>query len=169
MTMTIRPEQPGDERAIHALTDAAFRDMPHADGDEADLVDALRRDGDLALSLVALNMDQAIVGHIAFSPVTISDGSEGWFGLGPCSVIPTRQRTGIGSGLVEAGRGELRGRGARGVVLVGSPNYYGRFGFEHDPALICNGPPAKYFQRLVLAGVPPTGVVRYAPAFRLPS
>lgn len=165
MTMTIRPEQPGDEPAIHALTEAAFRDMPHADGDEADLVDALRRDGDLALSLVALNMDRAIVGHVAFSPVTISDRSERWYGLGPCSVIPTRQRTGIGSHLVEAGLAELRQRGARGVVLLGSPDYYGRFGFEHDPNLAYPGPPAQYFQRLVLAGPEPSGTVTYAPAF----
>jgi len=166
MTMTIRPEQPGDAPAIHALTEAAFRDIPHSDGDEADLVDALRRDGDLALSLVALNLDQAIVGHVAFSPVTISDGSEGWFGLGPCSVIPTRQRTGIGSQLIEAGLGEMRARGARGIVLLGSPAYYGRFGFEHDPKLVYPGPPAQYFQRLVLAGPEPSGTVTYAPAFR---
>ncbi len=165
MTMTIRPEQPGDEPAIQALTKAAFRDMPHADGNEADLVDALRRDGDLTLSLVAVNMDLAIVGHIAFSPVAISDGSAGWYGLGPCSVIPTRQRTGIGSQLVEAGLAELRQRGARGVVLLGSPDYYGRFGFEHDPKLAYPGPPAKYFQRLVLNGPEPSGTVTYAPAF----
>ncbi len=165
MTMTIRPEQPGEEPAIHALTEAAFRNMPYADGDEADLVDALRRDGDLALSLVALNMDEAIVGHMAFSPVSISDGSPGWFALGPCSVIPTRQRTGIGTQLVEAGLGEMRARGACGIVLVGSPKYYGRFGFERDPKLVYPGAPAQYFQRLVLADGEPSGVVTFAPAF----
>ncbi|QYU69233.1 N-acetyltransferase [Leptolyngbya sp. 15MV] len=165
MTMTIRPEAPGDEPAIHALTEAAFREVKHSDGSEAAIVDRLRADGDLALSLVALNLDHAIVGHVAFSPVTISDGSEGWFGLGPCSVIPTRQRTGIGSELIKAGLAELESRAARGVVLLGSPAYYGRFGFEHDPRLVYPGPPAEYFQRLVLAGDAPSGTVTYAPAF----
>lgn len=165
MTMTIRPEQPGDEPAIHALTEAAFRNMPYSDGNEADLVDALRRDGDLALSLVALNMDQAIVGHMAFSPVSISDGSARWYALGPCSVIPTRQHTGIGSQLIEAGLAEMRARGARGVVLVGSPKYYGRFGFTCDPELVYPGAPAEYFQRLVLADGEPSGTVTFAPAF----
>lgn len=165
MKLTIRPEQPGDEPAIRALTEAAFRNVAHSDGSEADIVDRLRADGDLALSLVTINMDRAIIGHIAFSPVTISDGSDGWYGLGPCSVIPTRQRTGIGSAQVEAGLEELRERSARGVVLLGSPTYYGRFGFVHDPALAYPGPPAEYFQRLVLAGEAPTGVVRYMPAF----
>lgn len=165
MTMIIRPEQPGDEPAIHALTEAAFRNLAHSDGSEPDIVDRLRADGDLALSLVALNMDRAIVGHVAFSPVTISDGSEAWYGLGPCSVIPTRQRTGIGSELIEAGLAEMRRRGAHGVVLLGNPTYYVRFGFAHDPKLAYPGPPAEYFQRLVLAGPEASGTVTYAPAF----
>ena len=165
MSITIRPERPGDERAIHALTEAAFRDMPHADGDEQDLVDRLRADGDLVLSLVATNMDEAIVGHIAFSPVTISDGTRDWFGLGPVSVIPSAQRGGIGAALVERGIADMRERGARGIVLLGDPNYYARFGFEHDPQLAYPGPPAEYFQRLVLTDDAPAGTVRYAPAF----
>jgi putative acetyltransferase len=165
MNLTIRPELPGDAPAIRALTEAAFRNVAHSDGSEADVVDRLRADGDLTLSLVTTNMDKAIIGHIAFSPVTISDGSEGWYGLGPCSVIPTRQRTGIGSAQVEAGLAELRARGARGVVLLGSPKYYGRFGFEHDPVLAYPDAPAEYFQRLVLVGEAPSGTVRYAPAF----
>lgn len=165
MTISIRPEAEGDAPAIHALTKAAFRLVDHSDGSEPRIVDTLRRDGDLALSLVAVNMDEAVVGHIAFSPVSIGDGSPGWFGLGPISVIPTRQNTGIGSMLVEAGLEELRHRGARGCVLLGDPAYYGRFGFVHDPALTYPGPPAEYFQRLVLAGEAPSGIVTYAPAF----
>jgi putative acetyltransferase len=166
MTITIRPEQPGDEPAIHALTVAAFRNVAHSDGSEPEIIDRLRADGDLALSLVAVNMDLAIVGHVAFSPVAISDGSAGWYALGPCSVIPTRQRTGIGGALIEAGLAELRQRGARGVVLLGSPDYYSRFGFAHDHRLAYPGPPAQYFQRLVLAAPMPSGTVTYAPAFR---
>lgn len=165
MTFALRPEQAGDEAAIHALTEAAFRPMLFSDGSEPRIVDGLRADGDLALSLVALNMDRAIVGHVAFSPVTIDGAEMGWFGLGPVSVIPTRQRTGIGTMLIERGLAELRQDGAQGCVVLGDPGYYRRFGFVHDPALCYPGPPAEYFQRLVLAGPAPSGVVRYAPAF----
>ena len=69
--ITIRPERAGDEAVIHELTEAAFRDMPFSEGDEQELVDALRNDGDLTLSLVAED-GMRIVGHIAFSPVAIS-------------------------------------------------------------------------------------------------
>ena len=160
----VRPERFGDEGAIHALTEAAFADMPFSQGDEQDLVDALRASGDLALSLVATDGD-AVVGHIAFSPVTISDGTREWFDLGPVSVMPKAQRQGIGSALIRRGIAGLRERGARGIVLLGSPDYYSRFGFEHDPQLSYPGPPPEYFQQLVLAGPAPRGVVRYARAF----
>ncbi|WP_369026298.1 GNAT family N-acetyltransferase [Qipengyuania sp. RANM35] len=160
----IRPEQSGDEATIHALTEAAFRDMPFSDGDEQDLIDRLRADGDLSLSLVAQDVER-VIGHIAFSPVSISDGSEGWFGLGPVSVWPELHGQGIGSSLIRQGIANLSAAGARGIVLLGSPEYYGRFGFEQDPLLAYPGPPPEYFQRLVLNGPPPAGVVTYAPAF----
>lgn len=164
MKPIIRDERAGDERAIRALTEAAFRDQPHSDGSEPALVDRLRIDGDLSISLVA-EVDGHLVGHIAFSRVAISDGAEEWYGLGPVSVLPAFQRRRVGAQLIQYGLAELRKRGARGVVLLGNPAYYSRFGFEHDPALTYPGPPARYFQRLVLAGEPPSGVVTYAPAF----
>ena len=164
IAITIRPERAGDEVIIHELTEAAFRDMPFSDGNEQDLVDALRSDGDLTLSLVAEDGTR-IVGHIAFSPVSISGGTPDWFGLGPVSVWPELRGRGIGAALVRRGIADMRAEGARGIVLLGSPDYYGRFGFEHDPQLEFPGPPAEYFQRLVLDGPAPTGVVRYAPAF----
>ena len=162
--MIIRAERPGDEAAIHAVTEAAFRGHPHSDGGEPALVDALRADGDLAVSLVAED-DARIVGHVAFSRVAISDGAPEWYGLGPVSVAPDRQRRQVGARLIRHGLAELRRRGARGVVLLGSPQYYGRFGFAHDPALTYPGPPAEYFQRLVMDGEAPRGVVTYAAAF----
>ena len=162
--VTIRPEQGGDEAVIHALTEAAFRDMPFSDGNEQHLVDALRGDGDLTLSLVAQDA-QRIVGHIAFSPVSISDGSLDWYGLGPVSVWPELHGQGIGSALVNRGIADMRALGARGIVLLGSPEYYSRFGFEHDPKLAYPGPPAEYFQRLVIEGPEPSGVVSYARGF----
>ncbi|MXO91604.1 GNAT family N-acetyltransferase [Pontixanthobacter aquaemixtae] len=163
--ITIRPEQPGDENAIYALTEAAFRDMEFSDGDEPQVINKLRADGDLTLSLVAESLDRAIIGHIAFSPVTISDGTRDWYGLGPVSVIPLNQRTGIGGALIERGIADMRQIGAKGIVLLGSNEYYPRFGFEHDPQLAYPGPPPEYFQRLVLEGDAPTGVVKYAPGF----
>lgn len=164
-TVTIRPERSGDEAAIFALTEAAFRDMAFSDGDEPELVNQLRSDGDLTLSLVAESLDKAIIGHIALSPVTISDGTTDWYGLGPVSVIPLVQKTGIGSALIERGMADMREHGAKGIILLGSPAYYARFGFEHDPELKYPGPPPEYFQRLVLDGEAPSGVVTYAPAF----
>jgi putative acetyltransferase len=106
-----------------------------------------------------------IAGHIAFSPVTIADGSAHWFGLGPASVWPDLHGQGIGSALIRRGIADLQAQGAKGIVLLGSPDYYGRFGFEHDPALTYPGPPPEYFQRLVLAGPAPCGAVTYAHAF----
>ena len=165
MAWTIRDERPGDEPAIAALTAAAFHDVAHSDGSEAAIVERLRADGDLAISLVAENLDLAIVGHAAFSPVAISDGTPRWYGLGPCSVIPLRQRAGIGSALIEEGLERLRQVGAGGCVVLGDPAYYRRFGFEHDPALAYPGPPPEYFQRMILSGPAPRGAVTYAPAF----
>ncbi|SMQ68781.1 putative acetyltransferase [Altererythrobacter xiamenensis] len=163
-TVLLRPELPHDHGAIHELTEAAFRDMPYSDGDEADLVDKLRDAGDLSLSLVAEDGGQ-IVGHIAFSPVTISDGTQGWYGLGPVSVIPRLQKQGIGFRLIQRGIADMRESGAKGIVLLGDPQYYARFGFRHEPQLTYPGAPAEYFQAVVLDGDLPTGEVRYTPAF----
>jgi putative acetyltransferase len=164
LKVTLRAERPGDEAAIFAVTEAAFRGQPHSDGSEPAVVNRLRADGDLALSLVAEN-EEGIVGHIAFSRVSIADGARDWYGLGPVSVTPNLQMQGIGSRLIEGGLDELQKLAARGVVLLGSPAYYRRFGFEHDPALVYPGPPAEYFQRLVLEGDAPRGIVMYAAAF----
>lgn len=164
MNATIRPERAGDQSAIHNLVAAAFAGQPHSDGSEPDIVEALRADGDLAISLVAEDGGE-IVGHVAFSPVKISDGSEGWFGLGPVAVLPQRQREGIGAALIERGLAMLHERGVAGCVVLGDPAYYARFGFAHDPELVYPGPPARYFQRLVIGGSGASGIVSYAPAF----
>ncbi|MBD2843013.1 GNAT family N-acetyltransferase [Erythrobacter rubeus] len=162
--ITIRPEASGDERTIYSLTEAAFRDMPFSEGDEHHLVDRLRQAGDLALSLVAED-GARIVGHIAFSPVIISDGTRGWFGLGPVSVWPELQKRGIGGALIRRGIADLRQRGAKGIALLGSNEYYPRFGFEHKPQLTYPGPPPEYFQCLLLDGEWPAGEISFAPAF----
>jgi predicted N-acetyltransferase YhbS len=164
IAVTIRPEAAGDEDTIFALTEAAFKDMPFSDGDEQHLVTRLRSDGDLSLSLVAED-DTRIVGHIAFSPVTISDSARDWYGLGPVSVWPDLHHRGIGGALIRRGIAEMRERGAKGIVLLGSNEYYPRFGFEHFPQLTFPGPPPEFFQALLLEGEMPVGQVDYAPGF----
>ena len=162
--MIIRDERPEDVDAIHALTARAFAGMPYSDGSEPAIVDRLRIAGALTLSLVA-EMDGAAVGHVAFSPVAISDGSKDWFGLGPLSVEPRHQREGIGSALVDAGLLRLKALGAGGCVLVGDPGYYGRFGFSTGPALRYDGAPPEYFMHVAFSPVYATGGVSYHPAF----
>jgi putative acetyltransferase len=163
----IRPEQPEDAAAIGALVTAAFKSAPVSGGNEAEIVRRLRADGDLTISLVAENLDLAVIGHAAFSPITIPDGTPDWYALGPVSVIPLRQKVGIGSSLTEAGLARLREIGAAGCVVLGDPAYYSRFGFAHDPALTCPGPHPEYLQRIVFRNPPPAGEVRFARGFGL--
>ncbi|HWJ70003.1 MAG TPA: N-acetyltransferase [Sphingobium sp.] len=161
--MIIRDEQPGDVAAIRDLTAAAFSHAPHSSGTEAAIVDALRRAGALTLSLVAV--DAGVIGHVAFSPVSIAGVDGDWQGLGPVSVAAAHQRQGIGEALIRAGLERLRADGAAGCVVLGDPAYYGRFGFISDPRLSFADVPPDYFQRLVFRGRSPAGEVRYHPAF----
>lgn len=161
---TLRDEAPGDVEAIAAVTRAAFEHHPHSRQTEAFIVAALRRAGALTLSLVA-EVDGRVVGHVAFSPVRVSDGSAGWYGLGPVSVAPELQRQGIGSALIRQGLQRLRALGAQGCALVGEPGYYARFGFRADPALQLPGVPAEYFMSLPLGAARAGGTVSFHPAF----
>lgn len=160
----LRAEMPEDIDAISKLTTAAFENTEHSSGTEAAIVDALRAAGALTISLVALENEE-IVGHIAFSPVTIESGAEAWYGLGPVSVRPDRQGYGIGKMLIESGLAQLKQNGANGCVVLGDPGYYTRFGFTSDPALRYADVPAEYFQRIVFKGPPPTGAVAYHAGF----
>ncbi|HEV7246844.1 MAG TPA: N-acetyltransferase [Shinella sp.] len=162
--MIIRPERAGDIDAIRALTETAFKTAPHADGTEHIIIDRLRAAGALTLSLVA-EADGAVVGHVAFSPVSVSDGSPDWYGLGPIAVDPARQGEGIGSGLVREGLARLKALGAAGCVLLGDPVYYGRFGFAPDPKLTLDGVPPEYFMRVAFSPVYGGGTVSYHPGF----
>jgi putative acetyltransferase len=121
----VRPEKPEDIPAIRVVIEQAFGRAA-----EADLVDALRRNGKGILSLVA-EEDGHITGHILFSLVTLqSDGTElTGVGLAPLAVIPDRQNQRIGSMLVEEGLKRLREDGYRFAIVLGHPHYYPRFGF----------------------------------------
>ncbi|MEO1220067.1 MAG: N-acetyltransferase [Pseudomonadota bacterium] len=162
--MTIRPEASGDEETIHALTEAAFKDMPFSDGDEQHVVDRLRKDADLTLSLVAEDSER-IVGHIAFSPVTISDAPRNKRPAYAAMVELGPHRDGPQPVPVFRAIAEMRVHGAKGIVLLGSNEYYPRFGFEHFPQLAYPGPPPEYFQALLFEGKMPSGKVDFAPGF----
>ncbi|MBN9018146.1 MAG: N-acetyltransferase [Rhizobiales bacterium] len=164
--LTIRPETPQDAAAIRTLTNTAFASAPVSAGTEAAIIDALRDAGALALSLVATEEGE-IVGHVAFSPVHLDAAAGDWFGIGPISVRPDRQRAGIGSALMREGLRQIRERGAAGCVLVGDPAYYGRFGFVHDPELRLGDVPPPYLQRLAFHDGEPKGEVRFHEAFAI--
>lgn len=162
--VAIRNETSNDAAAIHRLVREAFANAEHRSGNEQHIVDALRIADALTLSLVAADGD-ALLGHVAFSPVTLSDGSDRWFGLGPVCVLPDRQRSGIGNRLIEQGLLRLRELGASGCVVHGEPAYYRRFGFRATPTLRLPGLPAEYFQALAFDGPVPTATVAYHAAF----
>lgn len=165
MTFIIRHETLTDIRAIEALTAAAFMDAEHSSHTEQFIVNALRRAGALSLSLVA-EQDGQLIGHASLSPVTVSDGAPGWYGLAPVSVLPTHQNQGIGSRLIRQLLAELQENRGAGCVVLGNPNYYGRFGFRAQAALTLPGIPAEYFQVLPFGGGRlPQGTVAFHPAF----
>jgi putative acetyltransferase len=165
MTFIIRHETSADIRAIEILTAAAFMDAEHSSHTEQFIVNALRRAGALSLSLVA-EQDGMLIGHASLSPVTVSDGAPGWYGLAPVSVLPIHQNQGIGSRLIRQLLAELQESGGAGCVVLGAPNYYGRFGFRAQAALTLPGIPAEYFQVLPFGGGRlPQGTVAFHPAF----
>lgn len=161
--MIVRPEAPADIAAIHAVGTAAFGQR-----DEADLVDALRRDGDLVLSLVA-ELDGVVIGHAGFSRLWIAQDGQRHPGiaLAPVSVSPAHQRKGVGQAMIGAGHLQLKAQGEAIVFVLGDPAYYQRFGF----ARACAAPFAsvyqgEYLQALRLApGAPEAGTLSYAAAF----
>lgn len=159
----IREEQPIDVDAVRRVNTEAF-----GQPGEAALVDVLRTSCDERLSLVAVEGD-VVLGHILFTPATIDDVHG--MGLAPMSVLPERQRDGIGSKLVHAGLVALVERGCPFVIVLGHPDYYPRFGFERASArgVRCEWDvPDEAFMLLVLDvtamdGV--SGLARYRPEF----
>ena len=110
-------------------------------------------------------LDGRVIGHIAFSPVTVSDGTPDWYGLGPVSVLPEFQRQGVGKALIEEGLSQLKALHARGCCLVGHPGYYGRFGFINYPGISVEGVPPEVFFVLSFDGQYPQGIVNFDEAF----
>lgn len=164
MNIKIRPETAADVAAIAAVTISAFLNAPHTSRTEQFIVSALRKAGLLTISLVA-DAKGAVIGHVALSPVSISDGASGWFGLGPISVVPEHQGRGVGSRLMREALRILHEHGAAGCVVLGEPKYYSRFGFQADPNLILPDVPPEYFQAILLGASRPHGTVSYHAAF----
>jgi putative acetyltransferase len=162
--MLIRPETQADIDAITEITKLAFENHPFSRNTEQFIILALRAADALAVSLVA-DLDGTVVGHIAFSLITLPDGSENWYGLGPVSVAPAYQKQGIGSRLVHEGLRLIKEAQAQGCVLVGDPRYYERFGFKSPEGLSHEGVPQENFMALAFGGRIPKGSIEFHPAF----
>jgi len=166
----IRGEAKGDERAITRVTVAAFRTLQlrvgveRFDITEHRIILALRSADALVVSLVA-DMDGSVVGHVAFSRLTISAGTTDWYALGPLSVLPAQHRKGIGTALVREGLSRLKGMNARGCCVVGDPAYYTRFGFESLPELSSPGVPEEVLLATCWTAPAPRGEVTFHEAF----
>jgi len=156
--MQVRPEQPADRAAIHAVVVAAFGQK-----DEADLVDVLRDAGDAVVSLVAVEGDR-VVGHVMLSAMQAPFRA---LGLAPVSVVPDRQSAGLGSALIVEAVRLAHEAGYAAIFVLGDQAYYSRFGFDVEAAAAFSSPYAgHHFAVLALQPLPTTtGAVEYAPAF----
>ncbi len=164
MDILIRDEVPADGAGIEAVTLSAFEMAPYSSHTEQFIIRDLRAAGQMTVSRVA-EYQGAVVGHVAVSPVTVSDGTSGWYGLGPLSVLPEHQGKGIGSLLVKDALGLLKAQAASGCVLLGEPEYYSRFGFVADPQLVLENVPPEYFLAKRFDNAGAQGEVIYHRAF----
>ena len=163
--ISIRSETDADISSIDEVTISAFKTLEISNNTEQFMIKALRAAKALTVSLVA-EMEGRIVGHIAFSPLTISDGTQDWYGLGPVSVLPDHQRQGIGKALIREGLSRLKNMNAKGCCLVGHPNYYKQFGFKNTPRLVLEGVPQEVFFALSFDEHTPQGTVTFHEGFK---
>ena len=122
--MILRSEESADISKIRRVNKEAFETKT-----EADLVDALREDGAVVISLVAIDEGE-IIGHILFTNVSLEGFDIPIIGIGPMAVLPEHQRKGIGTQLMKAGLEECKSKDYEAVVVLGYPDYYTRFGFS---------------------------------------
>jgi len=162
--LILREETTADIDAVTEVTIAAFKNLPVSNQTEQFIIKALRSAVALTISLVAI-VDERVVGHIAFSPVVMSDGTKSWYGLGPISVLPECQKQGIGKALVNEGLSMLKNMGGQGCALVGDPNYYKRFGFKNFPELVHEGIPQEVFFALPFNEKVPQGTIEFHDSF----
>jgi putative acetyltransferase len=163
--IVIRSETGADVSAITEVTIAAFKTLEISNHTEQFIIAALRVAKALTISLVA-EVDGRVIGHIAFSSLTISDGTLNWYGLGPVSVLPEYQRQGIGKALIREGLSRLKDIHAQGCCLVGHPDYYRKFGFKNMLGLVHEGVPPEVFFALSFDGHTPQGIVMFHDGFK---
>ncbi len=167
--MNIRTEQPADQQAVYDVVKRAFETAAHRDGNEQDLVNALR-DSDAFIPELSLVAEQGgkIVGHILFTKVQI--GTQQALALAPLSVLPEYQRQGIGSALISEGHKRAALLGYSYSVVLGSETYYPRMGYVTARTWGILPPfdvPDENFMAYRLREDAPevSGIVRYAAAF----
>ena len=161
----IRNEKDADVDTITEVTVTAFKTLEISNHTEQFIIEALRANNALTVSLIA-EVDGHVVGHVAFSPVTISDGTQNWYGLGPVSVLPEHQRRGIGKSLILEGISRLKGLNAKGCCLVGHPDYYMKLGFKNLSGLVHEGVPQEVFLGMSFDGQIPQGTVNFHDGFK---
>jgi len=163
--IVIRSETKSDIDAITEVTVAAFKTLEISNNTEQFIIIALRAAKALTISLVA-ELNGRVIGHVAFSPVTISNGTLNWYGLGPVSVLPVHHRQGIGTALIQEGLSRLKNLNAAGCCVVGHPDYYRKFGFENVTGLVHEGVPPEVFLALSFGGHVPQGMVAFHEGFK---
>jgi putative acetyltransferase len=163
--IVIRNETDADVGTITEVTIAAFKTLAISNHTEQFIIEALRAAKALTVSFVA-EVNGRVIGHIAFSPVTISDGTRNWYGLGPVSVLPEYQRKGVGKALIQEGLSRLKDLNAHGCCLVGHPDYYRKFGFKNVSGLVHEGVPQEVFFALSFDGHTPQGTVAFHEGFK---
>ena len=164
----VRHEKSEDWAEISELTRRAFEPMEYSNGDEQEMINALRSSGRLALSLV-VEYRGSLVGHVAFSKGVCVSSPTDWYALGPISVEPKFQKRGIGTALIEAGLSQLKSIRSLRCVLVGDPNYYQRFGFVLAPKFSPPRQPAEYFMMQMFGKDEAPSGLDFDPAFYDPS
>ncbi|MEJ5915772.1 GNAT family N-acetyltransferase [Pseudokineococcus sp. 1T1Z-3] len=167
MSLLLRPETPADEEAVSAVVTAAFTAAGAETGPEAAFVRELRRDPGAHMarySLVAMD-GVIVVGHVLASRIRVGQGPA--LALAPLSVLPSRQRSGVGTQLVERVLSEAATAGETLVLVLGDPAFYGRFGFETASEVGIMGPyRGPSFMARRLAADAPVGEAVYSPVFQ---
>jgi putative acetyltransferase len=161
-----------EERTQHRVGIRKLNRAAFGGHEEENLVDRLRREGDVIASMVAV-IGHDVLGHVLFSRLEV-DGSKKTVSaaaLAPMAVLPERQRQGIGTRLVMTGLALCRSRGVDAVFVLGHPGYYPHFGFSAEKARSVTAPfSGEAFMALeIRRGVLSTGglTLTYPPAFAI--